>query len=145
MIIQAILSVVVICALTYFIILLSAVEGFDKAVYETEVAVALTIMIIGVGFWGFKPIIQKAGVKLSDYEATWGKNDEHEFEGKKKHTEDLKRVYDRLVSVMKKENDQHICVLEVPPPRMSLGKNPSLEETRKEILENAIKILEKLK
>ena len=45
----------------------SLAQGFDYGLYVTEIAVALTVILISVLFWTFKPYLEKAGINISDY------------------------------------------------------------------------------
>lgn len=43
-------------------------KGFEKEVYVTEVAVALTVMAIGVLYWTYKPDLERLSSSISGYD-----------------------------------------------------------------------------
>ncbi len=64
----AILSTIVIGVLIYIVYLLTLVPKFAWELYETEIAVALTVIAISVGYKGFSPYLRKLGYDISDLE-----------------------------------------------------------------------------
>jgi len=114
MIIQIILSSVVGAVLFYFVYLLSLIKGFDWNSYETELAVALTVIAIGVLYWGFKPLLQRAGLKISEYDEKLEqrlvvKEDPYD---QKAHLNTLNKIYQKLSVTRLSEQEDHTMVLE---------------------------------
>lgn len=111
---QVILSSIVIGILLYSVYLLTLVKGFEWEVYETEIAVALTVTAIGVGYWGFKPVLQKVGIKLEEYE----QKIEHKVILKSDpndevaHLQNLNTVYQKLFQMRLWETSQNIWVMQ---------------------------------
>ncbi len=65
---QFTLASIVMGVILFSVYLLSLEKEFEWELYETEIAVALTVIAISVGFWGFKPVLQKAGVAITDFD-----------------------------------------------------------------------------
>ena len=73
----------------------SLAQGFDYGLYVTEIAVALTVILISVLFWTFKPYLEKAGINISDYD----KQVDEKLDEKKRHEakEHRKTINDEFI------------------------------------------------
>lgn len=61
---RKIIGVNVVLVISYFIFQSSQRDGFELELYITEVAVALTIMVLGLLYWTFQPEIKKLTEKI---------------------------------------------------------------------------------
>src|SRR5438445_1279360 len=87
---QKIVGIIAMSIIVYFLLILAHFNGFNPGEYVTQISVALTIIVISIAYWTFKPDLKKFNIIVTKHDEKFEqrfrqKNDEEA----KKHRQSL--------------------------------------------------------